>query len=104
MKNPIEAYKEIRSQIFEALEPDAINSMSSEQLAKQLKQAVELLIDKDQLSVSAVTRQQYVQNLVDELHGLGPLQSLMDDDSITDVMINGYENIFIERDLSLIHI
>lgn len=46
MKNPAEAYKEIRSQIFEALEPDAINAMSSDQLATQLKQAVELLIEK----------------------------------------------------------
>tara|TARA_Y100000588_G_scaffold223230_1_gene237178 strand:- start:200 stop:1486 length:1287 start_codon:yes stop_codon:yes gene_type:complete len=97
MKNPAEAYKEIRSQIFEALEPDAINAMSSDQLATQLKQAVELLIEKDQLSVSSATRHQYVKSLVDELHGLGPLQSLMDDDSITDVMINGYDSIFIER-------
>lgn len=97
MKNPAEAYKEIRSQIFEALEPDAINAMSSDQLATQLKQAVELLIDKDQMSISSVTRHQYVKSLVDELHGLGPLQSLMDDDSITDIMINGYDNIFIER-------
>ncbi len=49
MKNPVEAYKDIRSQIFEALEPDAINAMSSEQLAKQLNQAIELHIDKRQL-------------------------------------------------------
>ncbi len=42
-------------------------------------------------------RAEYVQSLVDELHGLGPLQSLMDDDTISDIMINGHEKVFIER-------
>lgn len=90
-------YIGLRKQIFDALEPEAIAQMSKEQLAKQLDGAVELLIERERLTVPKIIRQEFVKNLVDELVGLGPLQTLMDDESISDIMINGHEKIFIER-------
>lgn len=90
-------YVGLRKQIFDALEPEAIAQMTKDQLAKQLNGAIELLIERERLSVPKVLRQEFVKNLVDELVGLGPLQTLMDDDSISDIMINGHENVFIER-------
>ncbi|WP_332404558.1 CpaF family protein [Vibrio metschnikovii] len=90
-------YVGLRKQIFDALEPEAIAQMTKDQLAKQLNGAIELLIERERLSVPKILRQEFVKNLVDELVGLGPLQTLMDDDSISDIMINGHENVFIER-------
>ncbi|MCG3747780.1 CpaF family protein [Vibrio cincinnatiensis] len=90
-------YVGLRKQIFDALEPEAIAQMTKDQLAKQLNGAIELLIERERLTVPKVIRQEFVKNLVDELVGLGPLQTLMDDESISDIMINGHENIFIER-------
>ncbi|WP_332397965.1 CpaF family protein [Vibrio metschnikovii] len=90
-------YVGLRKQIFDALEPEAIAQMTKDQLAKQLNGAIDLLIERERLSVPKVLRQEFVKNLVDELVGLGPLQTLMDDDSISDIMINGHENVFIER-------
>ncbi|MDW2064716.1 CpaF family protein [Vibrio sp. 1579] len=90
-------YVGIRKQIFDALEPESIAQMTKEQLAKQLDGAVGLLIDRERLSVPKIIRAEFVKNLVDELIGLGPLQTLMDDDTISDIMINGHHNVFIER-------
>lgn len=90
-------YVAIRKQIFEALEAEAVNSLSKEQLSKQLANAIDLLIERQGLSVAGIMRNDFVKSLVDELHGLGPLQALMDDDSISDIMINGCDNVFIER-------
>lgn len=92
-----EIYVGIRNQIFDALEADAVANLSREQLSQQLNSAVELLIERERLPVPTVVRSDFVKSLVDELIGLGPLQSLMDDDTITDIMINGHENVFIER-------
>lgn len=92
-----EIYVGIRNQIFDALEADAVANLSREQLSQQLNSAVELLIERERLPVPMVVRSDFVKSLVDELIGLGPLQSLMDDDTITDIMINGHENVFIER-------
>lgn len=90
-------YAQIRGQIFDALDAEAVKTLSKSALAKQLASAVEMLVEKLGLSVATLVRAEYVQSLLDELHGLGPLQVLMDDDSISDIMINGPKNIFIER-------
>ncbi|MEZ8818333.1 CpaF family protein [Vibrio sp. 10N.222.54.A1] len=90
-------YIAIRNQIFEALDAEAVHSLSKEALSKQLTSAVEMLIETHSFSVATVVKNEYVRSLVDELHGLGPLQKLMDDDSISDIMINGYNNVFFER-------
>ncbi|EGU29901.1 CpaF family protein [Vibrio scophthalmi] len=97
MQGAKEIYKGIRKQIFDALDPEVINRLNAQQLTEQLSQAISMLIEKEQLPVPAVLRNDFVKNLVDELQGLGPLQTLMDDEEITDIMINGHENVFVER-------
>lgn len=87
----------VREQIFEALEAEAVNSLSKDALANQLSDAVNVLIENNGWSVAEIIRVDFVKRLVDELRGLGPLQVLIDDDSISDVMVNGFERIFIER-------
>ncbi|CAM3794820.1 Putative conjugal transfer protein/MT3759 [Vibrio aerogenes CECT 7868] len=87
----------LRQQIYEALEADVVNTLTREQLTQQLSSAIDVLIDRQDYSVAAVVRRDYVKSLVDELLGLGPLQPLMDDESITDIMINGHQHVFIER-------
>ncbi|WP_417551952.1 CpaF family protein [Marinomonas fungiae] len=90
-------YVGLRKQIFDALDPEIISSLDREQLARQLSGAVDLLISRENLSVPKTIRQDFVKNLVNELVGLGPLQALMEDESISDIMINGHEHVFIER-------
>ncbi len=91
------AYVQIRKQIFEALDAEVVQSLSKDALTVQLSNAVDMLIDKLGFSVASVIRREYVKGLVDELHGLGPLQSLMEDESISDIMINGCDKVFVER-------
>ncbi|MFB9215140.1 CpaF family protein [Vibrio sinaloensis] len=87
----------IRRQIFEALDSEAVTVLTKEQLSKQLAEAVDLLIDRQGWSVPSIVKADYVQSLVNEIHGLGPMQSLMEDESISDIMINGCDNVFVER-------
>ena len=90
-------YVGLRKQIFDALDPDAITNIDREQLKRQLANAVDLLIQRENLSVPRTIRDEFVNSLVNELVGLGPLQDLMEDETITDIMINGAENVFVER-------
>ncbi|EKM30994.1 type II/IV secretion system family protein, partial [Vibrio harveyi] len=52
--------------------------------------------EKKQLQISSLKRLELVRALLDELKGLGPLQALVDNDEISDIMINGPSDIFIE--------
>lgn len=90
-------YVKLRKQIFDALDPTMIGSIERPQLQSQLESAVNLLLENEDVPVSNVVRHQFVDSLTDELVGLGPLQRLMDDESITDIMVNGPDAVFIER-------
>lgn len=90
-------YVGLRKQIFDALDPEAIANIDREQLKRQLSSAVDLLIQRESLTVPRGIREEFVNSLVNELIGLGPLQALMEDESITDIMINGHEQVYIER-------
>ncbi|WP_162062826.1 CpaF family protein [Vibrio taketomensis] len=87
----------LRKQIYDALEADIVNKLTREQLTDQISTAIDVLIERNEYSVATVVRREYVKNIIDELLGLGPLQPLMDDESITDIMINGHHNVYIER-------
>ena len=91
-----EIYIQLRDEIFDALDAATLVEISNQELEEQLKDSVNILIDKKQLQVSSLKRVDLVKALFDELKGLGPLQALVDNDDISDIMINGPSDIFIE--------
>lgn len=97
MASSKEIYKQLRARIFDVIDAEALASMTTVQLQEQLGQAVDLLITQQRLPIPRLVRNEFVTNLRDELVGLGPIQPLMDDESISDVMVNGPEHVFFER-------
>ncbi|BDY04208.1 CpaF family protein [Ferrimonas sp. YFM] len=90
-------YADFRNRIFEVLDASAVSGMGRNELTAQIEGAVGVLAANYHSPVPAVMRAGLVKNLVDELVGLGPLQPLMEDQSITDIMVNGVNDIFFER-------
>ncbi|EJC6734664.1 CpaF family protein [Vibrio vulnificus] len=89
-------YLDLRDEIFDAIDASTLSEISNEELAEQLSESVNILIDKKQLQVSSLKRAELVKALYDELKGLGPLQKLVENDDISDIMINGPYDVFIE--------
>ncbi|MEZ9550993.1 CpaF family protein [Vibrio breoganii] len=92
-----ELYEKFRAQIFEVIDAGVLNEMTTQQLTVQIEKAIGKLCENYPTPVPSVTRAELTKNLVDELIGLGPLQSLMEDESISDIMVNGVDEVFIER-------
>ncbi|MBM5028525.1 CpaF family protein [Vibrio parahaemolyticus] len=91
-----EVYIDIRDEIFDALDAASLVDVEPLELESQLKDSVNILIEKKQLQISSLKRLDLVKALLDELKGLGPLQALVDNHDISDIMINGPSDIFIE--------
>ncbi len=89
-------YIDLRDEIFGALDVTKISEVSNNELSEQLRESVDFLIDKKQLQVSENRRRELIKALVAELKGLGPLQDLIDNDEISDIMINGPNDVFVE--------
>ncbi|EDP59393.1 CpaF family protein [Vibrio sp. AND4] len=97
MSSNKDLYLTFRGQIFEALDAEAVQKMSRRDLETQIQSAVDLLANSYQRPITSMMKSGLVKSLIDELFGLGPLQPLVEDQSISDIMVNGPDNIFFER-------
>ncbi|GLR03365.1 CpaF family protein [Vibrio hyugaensis] len=97
MSSNKELYITFRSQIFEALDVEAIQSLSRPEIEVQIRNAVDVLASNFERPVTSMMKSSLVKSMLDELFGLGPIQSLVDDKNITDIMVNGANNVFFEK-------
>ncbi|WP_281544905.1 CpaF family protein [Grimontia sp. SpTr1] len=97
MQGTRDLYRSLRERIFDAIDAEAIASLKREDLQQQLIEAINLLADQDNVPINNALRSDFVRMMYDELRGLGPIQPLIEDDTISDIMINGPSDVFIER-------
>ena len=75
-----------------------IESSSSEQSRQELAPAVEAVWNSQRsLVADAATRDRVIENVLDDVVGLGPLQRFLEDGSVSEIMVNGSGSTFIER-------
>lgn len=67
------------------------------QLYSKTQQVISQLVDKLQPGLSRDERSQIIKEVLDEALGLGPLETLLADDTVTEIMVNGADKIFVER-------
>ena len=75
----------------------AAESLPEEQVRSQLAHMVDLLIAEEQLPVNEHEHRQLIIDLQNEVLGLGPLEPLLADRSISEIMVNGFDKVFVER-------
>ena len=88
---------ELRNLCLARIDPSAIAGSSSERLIPEIERLLTDIANERRLQLNAREQHQLALELVDDMLGLGPLQPLLDDDSITDIMVNGPHRVFVER-------
>ena len=71
--------------------------LSAAALAEEVRNAVDRILLRVDVQVSPMERRKLVQELVQDTLGYGPLDPLLADESITEVMCNAFDNIWVER-------
>jgi pilus assembly protein CpaF len=87
----------LRSQIMERLDFLRVSEMSQEELRRQIRHVVELLISETNLELGEATRAQVLESIENEMLGLGPIERYMRDPDVTDILVNGHRQVYIER-------
>lgn len=72
-------------------------SHSEEQLRAAAVEELSTVIDEEQVPLSPEERRRLIREIADEVMGLGPLQRLLEDPSVTEIMVNRFDQIYIER-------
>jgi pilus assembly protein CpaF len=97
-----EVYQEIKSsvhsQLIAGLDLSKIDTLRPEAMRKQLRQNIEHLASSTRLPLNRIERERLVQEVLDEVTGLGPLEPLLADPSISDILVNNYNTVYVERE------
>jgi pilus assembly protein CpaF len=89
--------EQVLPRLLERVDPEAAATLSKDELAEEFRPIIgEVLAE---LKITLNRREQFALEkvLVDELLGLGPLEELLNDPLITDIMVNGPEQTYIEK-------
>lgn len=88
---------EIHRRLLDLINLPALDSMSRAQVEDEVGEIVREQLALTNHALNLQERAQLVSDVLDELLGLGPLEPLLKDDSITDILVNGHDTIFVER-------
>lgn len=89
--------KVYRERLLEEIDVDELARLSSAQRRVRLERVLSRLLSVDGPVLSARERSALVQRITDEALGLGVLEPLLADESITEIMVNGPQDVFVER-------
>jgi pilus assembly protein CpaF len=88
---------ELRAMCLTRLDMPAIAGLPSDRLSIEIERLISEIATEKRVQLNGREQRQLAGELVNDMLGLGPLEPLLEDDSITDIMVNGPDRVFIER-------
>ncbi len=93
---------DLRALCLGRIDASTASVMSPERLAKEVERLLSEIATELRVQLNAKEQRELAEELVNDMVGLGPLETILDDDGITDVMVNGPDKVFIERQGKLV--
>lgn len=88
---------ELHRRLLDLINLSALEKMSRQQIETEIGELVHEQLAQQKHALNHEERKQLVSDILDELLGLGPLEPLLEDNTITDILVNGPEVVFVER-------
>ena len=94
---PGAAIVELRSLCLGEMDPTSLAKLTPEELTQEVERTLAEIATERRIQLNGREQRALAGELVDDMLGLGPLEPLLEDDAITDIMVNGPERVFVER-------
>jgi pilus assembly protein CpaF len=92
-----ELFMTVRDGVLSAMNPSAVVGRARAQLQPAVEQLVTSIADRNRLNITLSEQSQIVVEILNDMFGLGPIEPLLADESISDVLVNGPDQIYVER-------
>jgi pilus assembly protein CpaF len=92
-----ELKSEIHRKLIGVLNLERVSSLPKDRLRAEIGRVVERLIDEERVPMTTAEQTRILEEVLDEVLGLGPLETLLKEPSISDILVNRYNKVFIER-------
>jgi pilus assembly protein CpaF len=94
---PEESIIELRNICLARLDPAAVAAMPEDRLTADVERLISEIATERRVQLNAREQRALAGELVDDILGLGPLEPLLDDETISEIMVNGPDKTFVER-------
>ena len=89
--------RRLHQQVIDRIDVTTVAELSGEELRTRLREIVERLLESEGEDLGPEEREGIITGLLDEITGLGPLEAIMADPAVSDILVNGPKTIYIER-------
>jgi pilus assembly protein CpaF len=88
---------ELHRKVLEEIDLEQLDRARRDTALQETRRLIRTTLERENHPLTSTERDRMVQELLDELFGLGPLEPLLSDGSISDILVNGYGSVYIER-------
>ncbi|WP_063552975.1 CpaF family protein [Burkholderia territorii] len=96
-----DAYQKLRREIhlavLERVELERLSRLPQEQVRQEIAALISRILDEERLPANDIERRQLAIDVYDEMFGFGPLEALLRDPGISDILVNTYRQVYVER-------
>lgn len=97
-----ELKSEIHKKLIGVLNLERVASLPKERLRSEIGRVVERLLEDERVPMTAAETNKITEEVLDEVLGLGPLEPLLKEPSISDILVNRFDKVYIERNGKLV--
>lgn len=87
----------IHRKLIQKLNLDRLADVNREEVRREVGQILETIVVGDSTPMNLQERERLAQEVLDEVFGLGPLEGLLSDHEVSDILVNTYKRVYIER-------
>jgi len=92
-----ELKQRIHSKLVDKLDLSRVGELEGDTLRREIRLVVEHLCDSEDTLLNRSERERLISEVLDETFGLGPLEALLKDPTVSDILINGPKSVYVER-------
>ncbi len=87
----------LHARLLEEIDLDSLSSLDEKTARERISQFIHDIVEREKTPLALSEREQLIREILDELFGLGPLEPLLDDPTVSDILVNGSQNVYVER-------
>jgi pilus assembly protein CpaF len=87
----------LHRKLLDRINLDALAAIDDDRIRSEVRQAVLTIVDGEPTLLTALEKQQISDEVLHEVFGLGPLEPLLQDETISDILVNGHKQVYVER-------
>ncbi len=87
----------LHRKLLDKIDLEALSTIENDRVRGEVRQALYTLMEGEPTLLSSVEKSQLCDEVLDEVFGLGPIEPLLDDPTVSDILVNTYKAIYVER-------